>query len=105
MFATFSKKNNRFLSDYVVGGCPRNISAKFRSKLFKIFMLGTFNVNLKIIPLVKKNFFWKSDFLSWVTILKVPSKVLRMKILRKNSEFFKKLLNFPEIFSGHPPTT
>ena len=65
MFATFSDfffLKNRFLSDYVVAGCPKYIFGNFRNflknsekKFFKIFTLGTFNGALKIIAHVKKS--------------------------------------------------
>ena len=60
-FGLFFLKN-RFLSDYVVAGCPKYIFGNFRNFLknseknfFKIFTLGTFNGALKIIPHVKKS--------------------------------------------------
>ena len=60
-FGLFFLKN-RFLSDYVVAGCPKYIFGNFRNFLknseknfFKIFTLGTFNGALKIIAHVKKS--------------------------------------------------
>ena len=62
-FRDFCPKN-RFLSDYVVVGCPKYIFGNFRNflkisekKFFKIFTLGTFNGPLKIAPNVKKSRF------------------------------------------------
>ena len=63
IFGLFFLKN-RFLSDYVVAGCPKYIFGNFRNflknsekKFFKIFTLGTFNGPLKIAPNVKKSRF------------------------------------------------
>ena len=60
---TFSKiffPKNRFLSDYVVGGCPKYIFGKLRSflkisekKFFKIFLLGDSKPNWLKVPTVK----------------------------------------------------
>ena len=60
LFRTFFLKN-QFLSDYLVAGCPKYIFGNFRNflknfeKIFKIFTLGLFNGDLKIVPHVKKS--------------------------------------------------
>ena len=62
-FRDFCPKN-RFLSDYVVVGCPKYIFGNFRNflkisekKFFKIFTLGPPNGTFKIGPNVKKSRF------------------------------------------------
>ena len=54
---------NQFLSDYVVGGCPKYIFGKLRSflkisekKFFKIFLLGDSKPNWLKVPNVKNHF-------------------------------------------------
>ena len=61
-FEDFFPKN-RFLSDYVVGGCPKYIFGKLRSflkisekKFFKIFLLGDSKPNWLKVPNVKNHF-------------------------------------------------
>ena len=61
-FSKFFFQKNRYLSDYVVGGCPKYIFGKLRSflkiseKNFKIFLLGDSKRNWLKVPNVKNHF-------------------------------------------------